>query len=175
MPVTPCRLFDTRPDQNIPDSDTTPIAQAPIRDQQVTGEVGNCDIPAGISGVAMNVTIVNPTADSFLTLFPADETTLPVGSNLNWTAGQSPTANKVDVKLSPDGMVKIYNNTGTVTAPTAPVGKVCVYSDTLSNVDGALGRGLTALDGTGFAVFALTDGAVGDQARLGFTWAYTAP
>jgi len=114
VPVAPCRLFDTRPDQNIADSNTTPIGQTETRTQQVTGQVGNCDIPAGISGVAMNVTIVNPTADSFLVLFPADETTLPVGSNLNWTAGQSPTPNKVDVKLSPGGQVKIFNNTGTV-------------------------------------------------------------
>jgi len=114
VPVAPCRLFDTRPDQNIADSNTTPIGQTETRTQQVTGQVGNCNIPTGISGVAMNVTIVNPTADSFLVLFPADETTLPVGSNLNWTAGQSPTPNKVDVKLSPDGQVKIFNNTGTV-------------------------------------------------------------
>jgi len=114
VPVAPCRLFDTRPDQNVADSNTTPIGQTATRTQQVTGQVGNCNIPAGISGVAMNVTIVNPTADSFLVLFPADETTLPVGSNLNWTAGQSPTPNKVDVKLSPGGQVKIFNNTGTV-------------------------------------------------------------
>ena len=114
VPVAPCRLFDTRPDQNVADSNTTPIGQTETRTQQVTGQVGNCDIPTGISGVAMNVTIVNPTADSFLVLFPAEQTSLPVGSNLNWTAGQSPTPNKVDVKLSPGGQVKIFNNTGTV-------------------------------------------------------------
>ena len=114
VPVAPCRLFDTRPDQNVADSNTTPVGQTETRTQQVTGQVGNCDIPAGISGVAMNVTIVNPTADSFLVLFPAEQTSLPVGSNLNWTAGQSPTPNKVDVKLSPGGQVKIFNNTGTV-------------------------------------------------------------
>ncbi len=114
VPIAPCRLFDSRPTESIPGSNTTPIAAKQTRVQQVTGSVGNCNIPAGVSGVAMNVTIVNPTARSFLVLFPADETTLPVGSNLNWAAGQGPTPNKVGVKLSPDGKVKIYNNAGTI-------------------------------------------------------------
>lgn len=114
VPIAPCRLFDSRPTGNVPGSNTTPLAEKESRVQQVTGSVGNCNIPAGVSGVAMNFTIVNPTSRSFLVLFPADETTLPVGSNLNWAAGQGPTPNKVDVKLSPDGKVKIYNNAGTI-------------------------------------------------------------
>jgi hypothetical protein len=61
----------------------------------------------------MNVTIVSPTAQSNLRLFPANVST-PTASNLNWLAGQSPTPNKVDVKLSGDGKIKLYNHAGTV-------------------------------------------------------------
>ncbi len=114
VPITPCRLFDTRPAEAVPDSNMTPFTATETRTQQVTGTVGKCTIPTGISGVAMNLTSVGPTATSFVVVFPADETTLPPSSNLNPTPGQSATPNKVDVKLSPDGKVKIYNNAGTV-------------------------------------------------------------
>jgi hypothetical protein len=61
----------------------------------------------------MNVTIVNPTAQSNLRVYPADVAT-PTASNLNWLPGQSPTPNKVDVKLSSDGKIRLYNHAGTV-------------------------------------------------------------
>ena len=61
----------------------------------------------------MNVTIVNPTAASNLRVHPADTAT-PLASNLNWVAGQSPTPNKVDVKLSDGGAVRLFNQNGTV-------------------------------------------------------------
>lgn len=61
----------------------------------------------------MNVTTVNGTVGSFLTLWPADATR-PTASNLNWVAGSPATPNKVDVKLSADGKVSIFNLTGTV-------------------------------------------------------------
>ena len=59
------------------------------------------------------MTAVNGTAGSFLTLFPADADR-PLASNLNWTAGAAPVPNKVDVKLSGDGKVSMYNHAGTV-------------------------------------------------------------
>jgi hypothetical protein len=46
-------------------------------------------------------------------LFPANAAT-PLVSNLNWLAGQSPTPNKVDVKLSPAGAIKLANFNGVV-------------------------------------------------------------
>jgi hypothetical protein len=61
----------------------------------------------------MNVTTVNATATSFLTIWPADAAQ-PLASNLNWVAGSPPTPNKVDVKLSADGRIKLFNNGGTV-------------------------------------------------------------
>jgi hypothetical protein len=84
-----------------------------VHTQQVTGNVGNCVIPSDAVAVSMNVTIVSPTAQSNLRVFPADVAT-PTASNLNWLPGQSPTPNKVDVQLSPGGKIKLYNHAGTV-------------------------------------------------------------
>jgi hypothetical protein len=39
---------------------------------------------------------------------------VPLLSNLNVSAGAPPTPNKVDVKLSPDGKIKVYNFNGSV-------------------------------------------------------------
>jgi len=115
VPVPPCRLFDTRPGPDNVGPRSTPISQTETFTTQVTGSNGDCvGIPNDATAVAFNVTTVNPTNDSFLTLFPADLITPPLASNLNWIAGQPPTPNKVDVKLSPDGKVSLYNNTGTV-------------------------------------------------------------
>jgi len=61
----------------------------------------------------MNVTIVNPTSPSFLTVFPADADA-PLASNLNWVAGQSPTPNAVTSDVSVDGKVSFFNNAGSV-------------------------------------------------------------
>lgn len=115
VPVEPCRLFDSRPGEPPLGGRKAPIGPGAVNTvtQQVTGDVGECSVPAAAVGVAMNVTIVKPTAPSFLRLFPADQTT-STGSSLNWVAGQAPTPNKVDVKLSADGKLKLYNNAGTV-------------------------------------------------------------
>ena len=99
VPVSPCRLFDTRPGAPPTDGTKAPIAAGAsnARIQQVTGNVGRCvGIPADASAVQLNVTALNPTAQSFLTIYPADKP-LPDASNLNWVAGQAPTPNSVTV------------------------------------------------------------------------------
>lgn len=116
VPVSPCRLFDTRPGAPPADGTKAPVAAgvAGVRIQQVTGNVGRCvGIPADASAVQLNVTALNPTAQSFLTIYPADKP-LPDASNLNWVAGQAPTPNSVTVTLSPDGKIKFFNAFGTV-------------------------------------------------------------
>ena len=61
----------------------------------------------------MNVTVVNPTGGSFLTVWPTN-LSRPLSSNLNWISGQGPTPNQVTSALSPSGSISIFNNTGTV-------------------------------------------------------------
>jgi hypothetical protein len=114
VPVTPCRLFDYRPGELPDGGKRTPLVAGSPATQQVTGTVGNCIIPdTGVVGVAMNVTVVDGTAQSNLRLYPAD-TAEPLVSNMNWKAGDSATANKVDVKLSSAGAIKLANFSGTV-------------------------------------------------------------
>lgn len=112
-PITPCRLFDYRPAPDTVGPRTAPLGPGEVATQQVTGAVGNCNVPAEATGVAMNVTIVGPTAQSNLRLWNSDAPE-PLVSNLNWLPGQSPTPNKVDVKLSPTGEIKMKNLNGNV-------------------------------------------------------------
>ena len=123
VPVPPCRLFDMRPDPFNVGPKSTPLGpgESNVYTQQVTGTNGDCVIPADAVGVSMNVTIVDPTAQSNLRIFPADVAT-PNASNLNWLPGQSPTPNKADTKLSPDGKIKLFNQNGTVNVLADVVG-----------------------------------------------------
>jgi len=115
VPISNCRLFDYRsgPDNVGPKSTPLGAGESNVYTQNVHGSNGDCTIPVDATAVAMNVTVANPTAQSNLRVFPANVAT-PNASNLNWLAGQSPTPNKVDVKLSPDGKIKLFNQNGTV-------------------------------------------------------------
>ncbi len=113
VPITPCRLADTRSGIDNVGTRDTPVGPAESFVQQVTGTNGNCTIPTDATGVALNVTSVGATAGSFLALYPADAVR-PTVSNLNYRPGQAPTPNKVDVKLSPTGAIRIFNNAGSV-------------------------------------------------------------
>lgn len=119
--ITPCRLFDMRPSPDTVGSRSTPMTPAETVTQPVTGTNGMCTIPADATGVAMNVTAVGGTAPSFLTIWPADADQ-PLASNLNWVPGTPPTPNKVDVRLSSDGRINLFNNAGTVSVFADVVG-----------------------------------------------------
>lgn len=114
VPVAPCRLFDYRPAPDTVGDRTSPLGPGEVHRQQVTGKIGDCNVPTGVSGVAMNVTAVGGTKTSYLTVYPANLTAPPLASNLNWVAGSPPTPNKVDVKLAPSGAIRLFNETGNV-------------------------------------------------------------
>ena len=113
----PCRVIDTRSGSPIGAGDANALTV------QITGTNGECKdtlaIPADAVGVATNVTAIAPngaaSGRSYFTVYPADATR-PVTSNLNFVNGQPPVPNKVDVGLSADGKIKIYNNEGTAHA-----------------------------------------------------------
>ncbi len=113
VPITPCRLFDTRSDTNNVGPRKTPLSGGETFVQQVTGANGNCSLPTDAVGVAFNVTTVNGTVASFLTVWPSDAPR-PLASNLNWIANSPATPNKVDVKLSSAGKASFFSNAGTV-------------------------------------------------------------
>ncbi len=101
IPMTPFRIFDT--------VGGTPLGPNSNRTVQITG-VGS--IPSAAVAVVLNVTEVNDTSASLLTVYPAG-TPKPVASNLNFNA-DTVTPNLVTVTLGTGGGVVIYNAAGTV-------------------------------------------------------------
>jgi len=101
QPLQPARLLDTRVTHN-------PIGNAATINLTVVGVGG---VPAtGVGAVALNVTVNEPTADGFLTVFPAGQS-VPTASNLNFVPGQT-VPNMVVVKVGTGGQVSIFNSQG---------------------------------------------------------------
>ncbi|MGW7450261.1 PKD domain-containing protein, partial [Streptomyces sp. NPDC054787] len=105
-PITPTRLMDTREGLGVPKAKISGGGTATL---QVTGTAG---IPAtGVTAVVLNVTATDPTAGSYVSVYP-NGTTRTSASNLNFTAGQT-IPNLVVVPVI-NGKVSFYNNAGTV-------------------------------------------------------------
>jgi hypothetical protein len=113
VPITPCRIMDTRPAPDNVGIRTSPLGASDTHTIDVRGVNGNCTIPTAALGLSMNITIANPTANSFLTVFPAD-VTRPLASNLNWVGGQAATPNAVTTNISANGKISFFNLAGTV-------------------------------------------------------------
>ncbi len=111
--IVPCRLMDTRAGEDNIGPRSTPIGADESYVTPVRGSNGNCVVPQTAIGVVMNVTAVNPTAGSFLSIYPADAAK-PLVSSLNYAPGKGPTPNAVTVGLSADGRVSFYNAFGSV-------------------------------------------------------------
>lgn len=109
-PLPPARLLDTRALPTIDGrfSGTGAIAGGGRLDLPVTGRGG---VPAtGVAAVAINVTVDRPTADGFVTVFPAG-IALPATSTVNFAAGVT-LANATIVPVGADGRISIYNFRG---------------------------------------------------------------
>jgi outer membrane protein assembly factor BamB len=129
--LAPARILDTR-------SGTGGVTIGPNTsiDVQVTGQGL---VPAtGVAAVVLNVTATNPTASSYLTVFPTGAVR-PTASNLNFLAGQT-VPNRVVVKVGTAGKVTIYNLTGN-TDVVADVGGW--FTDATSTAGGSVFYGIT--------------------------------
>ncbi|MGA7987360.1 MAG: hypothetical protein WCB51_03055, partial [Candidatus Dormiibacterota bacterium] len=103
-PLAPFRILDTR-------SSHAPLGAGSTHTLQVTG-VGTPPIPGTAVAVVLNVTEVDGTSASLLTVYPTG-TLRPNASNLNFAAG-TVTANLVTATLGQGGAVTIYNALGSV-------------------------------------------------------------
>jgi hypothetical protein len=104
-PLTPARILDTRTGEG---GFGVPVGPGTGIDVQITGRGG---VPAtGVSAVAMNVTVTQPTGSGYLTLSPAGKPR-PFTANLNFTPGQT-VPNLVVVKLGAGGKVNVFNSSG---------------------------------------------------------------
>lgn len=109
--INPCRLTDTRPDTQVGPR-ATPLGAGEQYDVNAHGVNGNCDIPSEAIALSLNVTALNATAPTFVTVFPTDEAQ-PTTSNLNLLPGQAPTPNSVTTGLDGAGMFSLFNAFGT--------------------------------------------------------------
>ena len=106
-PLPPARVLDTR--------DGTGVTSAPVGPGQAidVAVLGRGGVPAsGVSAVVLNVTGVQPTASTFVTVSPSG-TPVPFASNLNLVAGEV-RPNLVTAKVGAGGAVSLYNATGSV-------------------------------------------------------------
>ena len=105
-PVTPCRVFDTRPSQG----GSGPIAAAGTKDFTIWGvssyagqggSSSNCGITAGINtaAVALNVTVVTPAAGGFVAAYPFG-TARPTSATVNFQTGDIARGNFTIAKVS---------------------------------------------------------------------------
>lgn len=109
VPLTPSRIIDSRPGPDNVGVYTTPWGGDTTRQITVAGSGG---VPADATAVVANVTAVNPTTASFLTLWPAGNAQ-PNASNLNFVGGQV-IPNAVTVKLGTSGRINVFNKSGNV-------------------------------------------------------------
>jgi YVTN family beta-propeller protein len=102
-PITPIRVFDSRK--------LSPLNTSPQKIQVL----GTGNIPSsGVSAVLVNLTGINPSSDTYLTLYP-DGSALPKTSNLNLNAGTI-RANMAIVPVGPDGAIDLVNAFGSINA-----------------------------------------------------------
>lgn len=107
VPIVPVRLMDTRPGGTTVDGQSAgggPLAGTTTYNLNVLGR--NVIPPSGVTAVALNVTVTNPTNVGFITVWPTG-TTQPTASNLNLAPGVS-ISNQVIAKIGINGQISIY-------------------------------------------------------------------
>jgi hypothetical protein len=112
-PIAPCRLTDTRA-AGTAGARRTPIGAGETVIADVFGRNGDCDIPAGVTAIDVNLTALGATAArTFVTAYPAGEVR-PNASQLNPSSSTGVSANSTSITLSSAGQFALYNNAGTV-------------------------------------------------------------
>ena len=148
--LTPTRLLDTRSGTGV--ASAGPLVLNQQIDLGVTGVGG---VPAtGVSAVALNVTVDQPTGTGYLTVWPSGDPR-PTASTHNFEPGLT-VANLVLAKVGANGKVSIYNSAGQTQVVADVIGyysskgglfvpvtpqRLVDTRDTTGGVQGALGSG----------------------------------
>lgn len=114
VPIEPCRLVDTRPGTATVGPRSSPLGTADTMTVDAQEPDTDCTgtIPTGALALALNVTSIGATEQSFLTIWAGGDR--PNASSLNPSPGAPPTPNAVTVDLSIDQEFEIYNDAGNV-------------------------------------------------------------
>lgn len=105
--TTPNRVLDSRLGNGTPTGKAGALSANGTWSQKLAG----LTLPADATSVMLNVTVTNPAAGGYLTVFPAGGAK-PLASNLNYVAGQT-VANAVLVPVGADGAVSYYSTSRT--------------------------------------------------------------
>jgi len=158
--IDPVRILDTRDPVNI--GLPGPFRSAVSQKLQVTGSA----VPAGATGVLLNVTVVGPSAAGFLTVRPGDATGAPSTSSLNFTAGDI-VPNSVQVGLPTAGA-----NAGQIDITYDAFGQAGPTTEVLIDVVGYMVAGAAGTGpagATGLTGPAGPDGETGAAGLTGLT------
>lgn len=123
--IEPVRILDTRTDVGLTGPFVSPVAQ----DLKVTGSIPTATgaktvVPAGATGVFLNLTPVASTAAGFISVRPANAAGLPTTSNVNFTVGAiNPNAVLVELPVGggDDGKIEITFDAFGTAGPTTEV------------------------------------------------------
>ena len=173
--VEPTRIFDTRYNIGL----TGQVVAGASRKLVVSGVINTYVeatattiarqvVPAGATGVLLNVTAVSPTAAGFLSILPGTATGVPATAGLNFVAGDV-VANAITVALptagANAGKISFYYGAQPAGATMHVVADVVGYTTNTGLID--LVNRLTALETTGVAGPAGTNGANGANGANG--------
>jgi hypothetical protein len=120
--VTPARVLDTRTGLGL----EGPLVSPAPRVLQVTGSIARPGgssavvVPSGASAVVLNVTVVAPSGDGFLSVRPDGTPGAPETSNLNFAAGDI-IPNAVTVALPASGRIELTYDAFGAVGPTTDV------------------------------------------------------
>ena len=106
VPLAPVRLADTRPQHQTADglfAGTGELSTGSVLELTVAGRGG---VPADAVAATLNVTVTEPVAPGFVTVYPCGSPR-PTASNLNFDTGTT-IPNAVITKIGTDGKVCIY-------------------------------------------------------------------
>lgn len=148
--VAPSRLLDTREGNGAPAGTVGPGSVTRL---QITGRN---EVPAGIGAVVLNMTVTEPTAAGYITVYPTG-VERPTASNLNMRPGQT-VPNLVIAKVGADGAVNIFNSAGNSHLVADVVGWFRAAGDNQTRLELRPG---TVLVGSGDVVSVVPSGATG--------------
>lgn len=110
--LKPARVLDTREDRETGDGDFAGIGRLAAGDVVELDVLGRNGVPSsGVGAVVLNVTMIRPDGNGFITTYPCE--TRPVASTMNAPSGGKVVANEVVAKVSAQGTVCLYSSVGT--------------------------------------------------------------
>jgi subtilisin family serine protease len=102
-PSVPTRILDTR--------SATQVGNLPTWGPNTAHDIVLTGVPADATAVAVNVTVTNPSAASWATVYPSGVARPDPASTLNFVAGQT-VPNFAIVKIGTNGEISLYNLAG---------------------------------------------------------------